>query len=163
MILPITYQPAQSVASTIENHFAQHLSEALQKGETDLATGPSAIIVASMIDICFWASMLHEEGHFPKISLAYLSPGQSEPPLILEQSLPLRSTMLTKMALAVERPGIHLGVWYEGNELKLWGLTRSIPSCCFVLEVIEPGLLVVKHRRVDGFGKYLNVAIIKGD
>jgi hypothetical protein len=30
------------------------------------------------------------------------------------------------------------------------------------LEVIEPGLLVVKHRRLDGFGKFANVAVLKG-
>jgi hypothetical protein len=38
-----------------------------------------------------------------------------------------------------------------------------IPSFCFVIEVIEPGLLVVKHRRMDGFGKFANVAVLKGE
>ena len=51
----------------------------------------------------------------------------------------------------------------HGNELKVWGTTRTIPSFCFVLEDIEPGLLVVKHRRLDGFGKYANVAVLKGE
>jgi hypothetical protein len=32
-----------------------------------------------------------------------------------------------------------------------------------VIEDIEPGLLVVKHRRLDGFGKYANVAVLKGE
>jgi hypothetical protein len=32
-----------------------------------------------------------------------------------------------------------------------------------VLEVVEPGLLVVKHRRIDGYGKFANVAILKGE
>jgi hypothetical protein len=32
-----------------------------------------------------------------------------------------------------------------------------------VLEDIEPGLLVVKHRRRGGFGKYANVAVLKGE
>jgi hypothetical protein len=32
-----------------------------------------------------------------------------------------------------------------------------------VLEDIEPGLLVIKHRRLDGFGKYANVAVLKGE
>jgi hypothetical protein len=31
------------------------------------------------------------------------------------------------------------------------------------LEVIEPGLLVIKHRRRDGFGKFANVAVLKGE
>ena len=163
MISPITYQAALSVAATVESHFAFHLTEAINRGETDLATGPTADIVEAIIDVSFWASLLHEEGHFPKISLAFLSPDQSEQPLIFDHPLPFKPSILTKLAPAVERPGIHLGIWFEGNELQVWGITRSLPSCCFVLEVIEPGLLVVKHRRVDGFGKYLNVAILKGD
>ncbi|HET8783828.1 MAG TPA: hypothetical protein VFM63_15550, partial [Pyrinomonadaceae bacterium] len=43
------------------------------------------------------------------------------------------------------------------------GATRVIPSFCFVLEDVEPGLLVVKHRRLDGFGKYANVVVLKGE
>jgi hypothetical protein len=31
------------------------------------------------------------------------------------------------------------------------------------LEVIEPGLLVIKHRRRDGFGKFANVAVLNGE
>ena len=49
------------------------------------------------------------------------------------------------------------------NELRVWGATRTIPSFCFVLEDVEPGLLVIKHRRFDGFGKYANVAVLKGE
>jgi hypothetical protein len=45
----------------------------------------------------------------------------------------------------------------------VWGATRKVPSFCFILEVIEPGLLVIKHRRKDGFGKFANVAVLKGD
>ena len=69
---------------------------------------------------------------------------------------------MTKLGPAVERPGIHLGVWSDGDELRIWGATRKVPSFCFVLEVIEPGLLVVKHRRLGGFGKFANVAVLKG-
>ena len=38
-----------------------------------------------------------------------------------------------------------------------------VPPLCFVLEVVEPGLLVVKHRRAGGFGKFVNVAVLRGD
>ena len=70
---------------------------------------------------------------------------------------------LIKLAAAVEQPGIHLGVWPEGDDIFIWGTTHSIPSVCFVLEVVEPGLLVIKHRRVDGFGKFVNIAVLQGD
>jgi hypothetical protein len=83
--------------------------------------------------------------------------------MMFEHALPLHPGVLRKLAPAVERPEIHLGVWPLGDELRLWGITRSIPNLCFVLEDIEPGLLVVKHRRLDGFGKYANVAVLKGE
>src|SRR5207253_4306056 len=61
----------------------------------------------------------------------------------------------------------HLGVWHEAesgrDDLYLWGATRVIPSLGFVLEDVEPGLLVIKHRRIDGFGKFANVAILTGE
>ncbi|HYO90344.1 MAG TPA: hypothetical protein VEQ40_01855, partial [Pyrinomonadaceae bacterium] len=37
------------------------------------------------------------------------------------------------------------------------------PRLCFVLEVIEPGLLVVKYRRGQEAGKFINVVVLKGD
>lgn len=82
---------------------------------------------------------------------------------MFERRFPLTPGHLTKLAPAVERPGIHIGVWQEGEQLYIWGATRNIPSLCFVLEVVEPGLLVVKHRRLDAFGKFANVAVLKGE
>jgi hypothetical protein len=70
---------------------------------------------------------------------------------------------LSKVAPVVERPGIHLGVWPIDGELAVWGITRTVPSFCFVLEVIEPGLLVVKHHRGGITGKFVNVAVLEGD
>jgi hypothetical protein len=83
--------------------------------------------------------------------------------MVFEHPLPLNAAVLTKLAPAVERPEIHLGVWNYGDELKVWGTTRTIPSFCFVLEDVEPALLVIKHRRLDGYGKYANVAVLKGE
>lgn len=158
-----TYQAAQVVAPTIEKHFIRHLAEAYRHGELGLASAPPAAIIETIIDVTFWASLRREEGHSPKISLAFLPPAQAGLPLLFEQQLPLTPGMLTKLAPAVERPGIHLGVWGEGENLSIWGATSTIPSLCFVLEVVEPGLLVIKHRGLDGFGKFINVAVLKGD
>jgi len=92
-----------------------------------------------------------------------LPPDQATHPLIFGNRIRLTPHNLTKLAPAVESPGIHLGVWFDENELYVWGTTLSIPGICFVLEVIEPGLLVIKHSRSDGFGKYVNIAVLKGD
>ncbi len=143
-----TYQAARAVAATVE---------------TQLAIDTNAQTIEAMIDATFWASLRREEGQSPKISLAFMPPEQAAQPLMLEHRLSLDPHVLTKLAPAVERPGIHLGVWHEGDELYVWGATRVIPSFCFVLEDVEPGLLVIKHRRIDGFGKFANVAVLKGD
>src|SRR5215203_6030204 len=158
-----TYQAATAVAPIVEALFARHIAEARDAGEKDLAPKPDAQAIAAIIDATFWASFRPEEGRFPKISLAFLPPEQAGQPMVFEHALPLTAAVLTKLAPAVERPEIHLGIWRQREDLKVWGTTRTIPSFCFVLEDIEPGLLVVKHRRLDGFGKYANVAVLKGE
>jgi len=158
------YPAAQLVAATVEDHFAGHMNSARQKGLQNLAPAPDARSIELIIDAAFWASLRHEEDYSPKISLAFLPPEQSREPLTLERELPLTPDVLTRLAPAVERPGIHLGVWNGyGEELRVWGTTRAIPQLCFVLEVIEPGLLVIKYRRGQETGKYVNVVVLKGD
>lgn len=163
MLSEPTYLAARMVASKIEAHFAQHLEAALQSGEQELALAPAAPAIEAIIDVAFWASLRREEGHPPKISIAFLTPGQAGNPLIFKNKLRLTPKNLTKLAPAVEQPGLHLGVWYGDDELYVWGTTHHIPGICFVLEVVEPGLLVIKHRRTDGFGKFVNIAVLRGD
>ncbi|MBE9462487.1 putative sensor domain DACNV-containing protein [Dyadobacter subterraneus] len=158
-----TYQAAQSVAKTVEEHFIFHHENAKRHNKDDFAPKPDAQVIESIIDTTFWASLRREEGHSPSISLAFLPPELSGQPLIFEKRLTFTPAILTKLAPAVERSGIHLGIWMDGDELYIWGTTRVIPNLCFVLEVIEPGMLVIKHRRIDGFGKFVNVAVLKGD
>jgi hypothetical protein len=158
-----TYQSAATAAPVIERHFKKLLETALLQGDNDLAPAPSLKVISSAIDVAFWASLRKEEGRSPKISLAYLPPVLAGQPLVFEEQILLTPYVLTKLAPAVERSGIHLGVWDEDGELYVWGTTRIIPDGCFVLEVIEPGLLVIKHRRFRGYGKFINVAVLKGD
>lgn len=163
MIERATYQGAKLIAPKIEAHFAKHLTEAATKGEVDLAPLPPARVVEAVIDAAFWASLRKEEGHSPRVSIAFLPPEQAGKPLVFQQNLPLTAKVLTKLAPGVERGGVHIGVWHDGYSLHIWGTTLSIPNYCFVVDVPEPGLLVVKHRRIYGFGKYTNVAVLKGD
>lgn len=163
MLSEPTYLPARLVAQTIEEHFATHLAEARADGALNLGFDPSAGVIEAVIDVCFWASLRKEEGKSPKISLALLPPDQAIHPLVFGNRLRLTPHNLTKLAPAVESPGIHLGVWYDGEELYVWGTTLAIPGICMVLEVVEPGMLVVKHSRIDGFGKFVNIAVLKGD
>ena len=159
------YPAALKVAETVAGYFARRLADARARGKDGLAAAPDASTVEAVINTAFWASLRREEGYAPKISLAFLPPEQAEPPLTLSQTLPLDAAALAKLAPAVERPGIHLGVWHsgDGKELCVWGTTRVIPRLCFVLEVVEPGLLVVKYRRGRDPGKFANVAVLRGD
>src|SRR5437016_10940598 len=149
-----TYHAAHAVAATVEDHFALHHAEAHQRVERDLAHPPTARAIEMIIDATFWASFRPEEGRFPKISLAFLPPEQAGQPLMFEHRLPLTTANLTKLAPAVERPGIDLGVWHEDrgdlDDLCVWGASPAIPRLGFVIEYVGPGLLVIKHRRIDG-------------
>lgn len=158
-----TYKAAAAIAETVVNIFTQHLDEAIAKGEKDLASVPSAYHVEQILDTAFWASLRREEGNSPKVSLAFLSPEQAGLPLRFEYKLTFSPNVLTKLGPGVERPGVHLGVWYDQDGLYIWGTTHKIPNYCFVLDVSEPGLLVIKHRRSNGFGKFTNIVVLIGD
>jgi len=145
----------RTVADTIAQHFQRHGSRP--------PLAPDSATIDRLITAAFWASVRREEGRTPTISLAYLPREEAGTALFVERPLPLDPATLTKLAPAVERPGIHLGVWEHEGELRVWGATRSIPPLCFVVEVIEPGLLVVKHRRAGPGGKFANVAVLEGD
>ena len=158
-----TYQPASLVAPIIEEHFAEHLTTAKSRGEEDLASHPNAAVIEAIVDIAFWASLRREEGKSPRISLALLPPEQAGLPFLFQHKIILNPDVLTKLGPGVERPGIHVGIWYDEHGLYIWGTTRHIPDYCFVLDVSEPALLVIKHRRIFGFGKFVNIAVLKGD
>lgn len=157
------YQAAQLVASTIENHFAIGIANARLRGETELAPEPSRIFIEKIIDAAFWASLRREEGRSPRISLAFLPAEKAGQPIIFEKRIPLSPNILTKLSPGIELTGVHLGVWHDNGSLYIWGTTLRIPNFCFVLDVSEPGLLVIKHRRLSGFGKFANVAVLIGD
>jgi hypothetical protein len=157
-----SYPAARQVASIVQEHFARHIAVARGHGRIDLGVEPDAESIEAIIDTAFWASLRREEGATPTISLALLPPGHAGHSLTFSEWLPLNPAALAKLAPAVERPGIHLGVWLIDGVLRVWGTTRSIPAFCFVLEVVGSGLLVIKHRN-EPFGKFVNIALLEGD
>jgi hypothetical protein len=154
------YLAAREYAARLEQHFAKHTPQ----GSAALhAPRPDARAIEALIDAGFWASLQREEGYEPEISLAFLPSERALRPLLFASPLPLTAHALARLAPAVERPGIHLGVSYQGRELVVWGTTRAIPTYCFVLEVLGPGLLVVKHRPHEDSAKFWNVAVFEGE
>jgi hypothetical protein len=120
-------------------------------------------VIEEMIDAAFWASLRREEGYVPTISAAFLDPDGPCDPLRFEQPLPFSPEALARIAPAVERPGVHLGVWRRSGELQVWGTATRIPKHCFVLEVTSPGLLVIKESGGEETGKFANVVVLEGD
>jgi hypothetical protein len=159
---PTTYPAAHAVAGAVAEHFARHIAAASARDGVAIAEVPGPDAIAALIDAAFWASLRREEGQTPRISLAFLPPQRARHPLVFQSRLPLGPPMLAKVAPAVERPGIHLGVWRSGDGFYVWGTTRDVPAFCLVVEVVASGLLVVKHRS-EPFGKFANVAVLEGD
>jgi hypothetical protein len=156
------YPAARSIASRLEDHFARNAAAARSRLSAE-APAADAAAIERLVDAAFWASLQREEGYPPEISLALLPPAGVPRPLMLATPLPLDPRTLARLAPAVQRPGIHLGVWREQDALVVWGTTQAVPPFGFVLEVVAPGLLVVKHRFHEDSGKFRNVAVFAGD
>ena len=101
--------------------------------------------------------------YVPKVSLALLPREATSRALVFERRLPLLPAALARVAPAVERPGIHLGVWPDDDGIRVWGTTRVLPKYCLVLEVAAPGLLVVKQQRGGDQTRYANIAVLEGE
>src|SRR4051794_212606 len=99
------YAAARTIAPKLHAYFARHREEALLRGHGPLAPLPEAATIEALIDVAFWASLRREEGYAPRISLAYLSQGEVEHPMLFERPLGLDPGILTPVAPAVERPG----------------------------------------------------------
>jgi hypothetical protein len=160
---PRAYPAARLVAPRVKQHLARHLAHARLGGNVPDAALPDEAAIEGIVDAAFWASLRREENYVPKISLAFLPPDHTPYAMQFEHALPLSATALTRVSPAVERQGIHLGIWRIGGELKVWGATRTVPAFGFVLEVAAPGVLVVKHHRGNSGGKFSNVAVLEGD
>jgi hypothetical protein len=156
------YPAAQAVAAKMERYFRRHAAADADETARHHERLPDAADIEGIIDAAFWASLRREEGYEPHISLTFLRPEHTAAPLMFARPIPLGAAALAKLAPAVERPGIHLGVWRHNGVLSVWGTTRDIPTYGFVLEVVDPGLLVVKHRRTEA-GKFVNVLVLQGD
>jgi len=154
-----TYAAASAAAERIHRHFVANPVAA----EGPVGAVPDADTLATLIDAAFWTSLRREEIYTPRISFAYVAPEQVALPISFATPLSLEPKDLTKLAAAVERSGIHLCVWPAIDGLKVWGIARQLPPLCLVLEIVVPGLLVVKRSPVTDGGKFLNIAVLQGD
>jgi hypothetical protein len=126
---------------------------------------PGADVIEELVDAAFCASVHVKKATSRRSPSRSFRPSRRDP-ADSSSVLPARcDSAHAAGGPAVERPGIHLGVWpaYERpglgrlptrpwlrsadpGALQVWGTTHAIPPFCFVVEVIAPGLLVLKHR-----------------
>lgn len=163
--MPITvasFPAARVFSEKVREHFLRHASVEPFGGPPGVLV-PDDDAINAVVDAAFWASLRREEGYTPKLSLALLPPSEAAQPLLFERPLPLDASTLSRVAPAVERPGIHLGLWSGAGGLQVWGTTRAIPMRCLVVETVVPGVLVAKHRRADESAKFVNLVVLDGD
>ena len=101
-----TYKAAREIAHSIEKHFHLHQQQALKRGEEVDVEAPKADMIETIMDVAFWASLLKEEGHSPKLSLVFLNPEEAESPLLLAHPLAFTSHVLIKVAAGFALPGV---------------------------------------------------------
>ena len=159
------YPARRSVAERVRAHFVRHLEQAspASGAVACIAAPPETAAIEALIDLAFWTSLRREEGYVPIVSLALVAPDETPSPLQFARPLPLEPATLAKVAPAVERPGIHLGVSDIDGALAVWGATRVLPAYCLVLEVAAPGLLVIKQHRGGEHTKFANIAVLEAD
>ena len=61
------YPAAHAIAARVQDHFARHVADAQQRGQTGLAAPPDAGTIEALIDAAFWASLRREENVVPTI------------------------------------------------------------------------------------------------
>jgi len=121
------YPPARTAAGIVTEFFARRVQSAA--APRDWPWVPDAATVTAVADAAFWASLRREEGRPPRVSLAIVAPEHAGQPMLFERPLSLTADPLVRLAPAVERPGIHLGVWRSAEgELRIWGAVRDLPD-----------------------------------
>jgi hypothetical protein len=158
-----TYPAGRLVAGRVLTQLARHLEAARLSDANVPGALPDPSWIEALIETAFWTSLRREEAYVPKVSLALLPREATTHPLVFGRPLPLVPSTLARVAPAVERPGIHLGVWPDGGGMSVGGTTRILPKLCLVLEVAAPGLLVLKQNRGGDQTKYSNIAVLEGE
>jgi hypothetical protein len=154
---------ATQAAKKVHEYFARHWQQIRRTSRATPASAAPAQVIEAVIDAAFRVSLRREEGYIPRLSLAILAPEDAVQPLVFDEALPLTPGSLARVSPAVARSRLQVAVWRLGDQLRAWGTVRSIPLACCVIEVVAPGLLVVKHGPRERSRKFVNVAVLEGD
>ncbi len=110
------------------------------------------------IDTAFWASLRREEGYEPE-DLARIPSSQSNGVVAhVRAAAGALAGRARPPGAGGRAPGDPPGRLARGGRVAGLGDDPCHPEFCFVLEVVGPGVLVVKHRRRES-GKFVNVLV----
>jgi hypothetical protein len=154
---------AENAARRVHEYFARHWQHIRETSHVTPASMTSAEVIEAVIDAAFRTSLRREEGYIPRLSFAIVAPVETVNPLVFEEALPMNPGTLARVSPAVARSRLQVAVWPFGDELLAWGTVRSIPLACCVIEVVAPGMLVIKHGPSEPSRKFVNVAVLEGD
>ncbi len=159
-----SYPAGRELAERVRDRFSSYLDALVRQSPSYARMREVSVeLIDEMIQAAFWTSLRREEVYVPKVSLALVPRESTDQALVFERPLPLVPASLARVAPAVERPGIHFGLWPDEGRLMVWGTTRTLPKHCLVLEVAAPGLIVIKQQRGSDQTKYANVAVLEGE
>jgi hypothetical protein len=109
---------------------------------------PSRDDLALLIETCFWASMMKEEGRPAAFSIIFLPPSEAFEPLIFHRPLPFNQEQIAKLSAALPPANASIGVWRsDQGAIEIWGFTE-FPGDDLTIKVFEPGHLLISAGMV---------------
>jgi hypothetical protein len=120
-----------------------------ERFEIDAPLPQSESQLASLLDICFFATMLADEGRPTRFAVAYRSPDGLDgvPARRLARALPLTPEIIRRIAPAADPDLTCLGVWQSDGELCVWGLLDAPRLRCLQVFAADTGQLRVTYFR----------------
>ena len=117
--------------------------------EIDAPLPESADQLAALLDICFFATMLAEEGRPTRFAAAYRSPDSLDglPARRLAKPLPFTPETIRRMAPAADPELTCLGIWPSDGHLGVWGLLDAPRHRCLQIFGTDTGQLHVTYFR----------------
>jgi hypothetical protein len=117
--------------------------------EIDAPVPDSEAQLATILDVCFFATMLVEEARPTRFAAAYRAPDglDGTPARRLERPLPFTPETIRRIAPATDPDLTCLGVWAQEGELCVWGLLDAPRLRCLQIFGTDTGQLRVTYFR----------------
>lgn len=114
-----------------------------EHSSTYLPSPVTSLLLQSLIEVSFWASLIQEEGIYHEFSLVLCPQEFTTDSFVFESRVPLEAALLARLAPAFGPQENSIGVWFdEHGELFIWGFTPSA-GISLAVRVHEPGQLLL--------------------